>query len=68
MIRIEDAVQTLLSEGNIPQIAEAIASSKTRTMIPFDLSLVNLFRSHRISYDTAIKYALDRNRIRRQLH
>lgn len=68
MIRIEDAVQTLLSEGNIPQIAEAIASSKTRAMIPFDLSLVNLFRSQRISYDTAIKYALDRNRIRRQLH
>ena len=68
MVRIEDAVQTLLSEGNIPHIAETIASSMTRSMIPFDLSLVNLFRSQRISYDTAIKYALDRNRIRRQLH
>lgn len=68
MVRIGDAVQTLLSEGNIPQIAEAIASSKIRSMIPFDLSLVNLFRSQRISYDTAVKYALDRTRIRRQLH
>ena len=68
MVRIGETMQTLLSEGNIPQIAEAIASSKIRSMIPFDQSLVNLFRSQRISYDTAIKYALDRNRVRRQLH
>lgn len=68
VVRIGDGLRALLMEGNILQIADAIASSKTRAMIPFDLSLANLFRAQRISYDTAIKYALDKNKIRRQLY
>ena len=67
VVLMEDALRMLLAEGNIVQLAEAIASSKTRSVIPFDRSLVNLFRSQRISYDTAVKYALDKNKIRRQL-
>ena len=67
VVRMEGALQSLLAEGNIVRIADAIESSKTRSVISFDRSLVNLFRSQRISYDTAVKYAMDKNKIRRQL-
>ena len=67
VVQIGDTLRALLLEGGIAQIADAIAASKTRTMIPLDLSLVDLFRSQRITYDTAVKYALDKTRIRRLL-
>ena len=68
LVRMEDELRLLLTEGDISRLADAIAASKTRSVIPFDRSLAALFRAKRISYDTAIQHAMNKDRIRRQLY
>ena len=59
------AIRNLIREGKTPQIANAIATSGTEGNHLMDSSLITLFKQRKISSDTAIKAAHDREYVKR---
>ena len=59
------AIRNLIREGKTPQIANAIATSGTEGNHLMDSSLISLFKQRKISSDTAIKAAHDREYVKR---
>ena len=59
------AIRNLIREGKTPQIANAIATSGAEGNHLMDSSLITLFKQRKISSDTAIKAAHDREYVKR---
>ena len=59
------AIRNLIREGKTPQIANAIATSGSEGNHLMDSSLISLFKQRKITSDTAIKAAHDRDYVRR---
>ena len=57
------AIRNLIRENKVHQIASAMQSSASSGMILMDDSLSELYRAEKISRETAIAYAIDKNYI-----
>jgi twitching motility protein PilT len=61
------AIRNLIRENKIHQIGNAILTSGKNGMITMDNSLVELYKSKKISIETALNYAMDTNYIKKAL-
>lgn len=59
------AIRNLIREGKTPQIANAIATTGAEGNHLMDSSLISLYKQRKISSDTAIRAAHDREYVRR---
>ena len=59
------AIRNLIREGKTPQISNAIATSGAEGSHLMDSSLISLFKQRKITSDTAIRAAHDREYVRR---
>ena len=57
------AIRALIREDNIHQIDNYIKSGTQEGMIRMDDSLIELYKSNIISYDDALKYAIDQKQV-----
>ena len=61
------AIRNLIREGKTPQIANAIVTTAAEGNQLMDTSLINLFRQRKITSDTALHAAHDRDFVKRTL-
>lgn len=67
IMTVTPAIRNMIRDNKIPQIDGILYSSANQNMISLDTSLVNLYKSGRISKDTALSYATNREMIQRRL-
>ena len=67
IMTVTPAIQNMIRENKIPQIEGIIYSSDKEDMISMDTSLLKLFRSGRITRETALKYATNPEMLIRKL-
>ena len=67
IMSVTPAIRNMIRDNKIPQIDGILYSSANQNMISLDTSLVNLYKSGRISKDTALSYATNREMIQRRL-
>ena len=67
IMTVTPAIRNMIRDNKIPQIDGILYSSANQNMISLDTSLVNLYKSGRISQDTALSYATNREMIQRRL-
>jgi twitching motility protein PilT len=67
IMTVTPAIRNMIRDNKIPQIDGILYSSANQNMISLDTSLVNLYKSSRISKDTALSYATNREMIQRRL-
>ena len=67
VLRINTAVSNMIRERKTHMLTSAMQTGKEAGMIPFDDSLVALFKARKISAETAIKAASEPNSIRSRL-
>ena len=65
VMSVTPAIRNLIREGKTPQIANAIATSGAEGNHLMDSCLIQLFRQHKISSESAIKHAHDSDYVRR---
>ncbi len=68
IMTVTPAIQNMIRENKIPQIEGIIYSSDKEDMISMDTSLLKLFRSKRITRETALKYATNPEMLMRKLN
>ena len=68
IMTVTPAIQNMIRENKIPQIEGIIYSSDKEDMISMDTSLLKLFRSGRITRETALKYATNPEMLMRKLN
>ena len=68
IMKVTPAIQNMIRENKIPQIEGLIYSSDKEDMISMDSSLLKLFRSGRITRETALKYATNPEMLIRKLN
>ncbi len=68
IMKVTPAIQNMIRENKIPQIEGLIYSSDKEDMISMDTSLLKLFRSGRITRETALKYATNPEMLIRKLN
>ena len=68
IMTVTPAIQNMIRENKIPQIEGLIYSSDKEDMISMDTSLLKLFRSGRITRETALKYATNPEMLIRKLN
>ena len=68
IMKVTPAIQNMIRENKIPQIEGLIYSSDKEDMISMDNSLLKLFRSGRITRETALKYATNPEMLIRKLN
>lgn len=61
------AIRNLIREGKTPQIANAIVTSAAEGNQLMDMSLINLYRQRKITSDTVLHSAHDRDFVKRTL-
>ncbi|MCR5403312.1 MAG: Flp pilus assembly complex ATPase component TadA, partial [Butyrivibrio sp.] len=62
---VTDAIRNLIRSGNTPQIANAVATSNAIGGQTMDQALTRLSRSGQITKDMALRYAHDREFVKR---
>ena len=67
IMTVTPAIRNMIRDNKIPQIDGILYSSANQNMISLDTILVNLYKSGRISKDTALSYATNREMIQRRL-
>lgn len=67
IMTVTPAIRNMIRDNKIPQIDGILYSSANQNMISLDTSLVNLYKSGRITKDTALSYATNREMIQRRL-
>ena len=67
IMTVTPAIRNMIRDNKIPKIDGILYSSANQNMISLDTSLVNLYKSGRISKDTALSYATNREMIQRRL-
>ena len=67
IMTVTPAIRNMIRDNKSPQIDGILYSSANQNMISLDTSLVNLYKSGRISKDTALSYATNREMIQRRL-
>ena len=67
IMTVTPAIRNMIRDNKIPQIDGILYSSANQNMISLYTSLVNLYKSGRISKDTALSYATNREMIQRRL-
>jgi len=67
VLRVNPAVSNMIRERKTHMLTSAMQTSKEAGMIPFDDSLITLFKARKISAETAIKAASEPNSIRSKL-
>lgn len=65
VMMVNNAIRNLIREGKTPQIANAITSSASDGNQLMDTSLIQLYRQRKISSETAIRAAHDKDFVRR---
>ena len=61
------AIRNLIREGKTHQIQMALQTGQKYGMVTMDKSIINLYQTGEITRDTAVKYAVDREYILREL-
>lgn len=65
VMTVNNAIRNLIREGKTPQIANAITTSASDGNQLMDTSLIQLYRQRKISSETAIRAAHDKDFVRR---
>lgn len=61
------AIQNLIREGKTYQIQSSIQTGAKYGMKTMDMSLVELYKSNKISYETAVTYSVDKEMLSRMI-
>ena len=64
---VTPAIRNMIRENKIPQISGILYGASSRDMISMDSSLFNLYRSGRISKETALTYASNPDMLSKKL-
>jgi len=67
IMSVTPAIRNMIREKKIPQIEAMLYSSNKEDMISMDSSLLNLYKSGRITAETAVKYAANPEMLKRKL-
>ncbi len=67
VMRLTPAIRNMIRDNKVFQIEGVISSSSQNEMRSMDHSLLELYRAGRITRDTALKYALNQEMLRRRL-
>ncbi|MDD4797596.1 MAG: PilT/PilU family type 4a pilus ATPase [Eubacteriales bacterium] len=65
IMKVNDAIRNLIRENKTPQINNTIATAAAAGMIPMDRSLLELYRSRRITLEDAILFSVDPQYVRK---
>lgn len=68
IMSITPAIQNLIREGKSHQIQSSVQTGSKYGMKTMDMSLVELYKSNIINYETALTYAVDKEIITRMLN
>ena len=64
---INSAIQNLIREGKTHQIQSSIQTGSKYGMKTMDMSLVELYKTGAISYESALTYSIDRDMVKRMI-
>lgn len=64
---INSAIQNLIREGKTHQIQSSIQTGSKYGMKTMDMSLVELYKSGQISFESALTYSVDRDMVKRMI-
>ncbi len=67
IMTVTPAIRNMIRENKIPQISGILYGASSRDMISMDSSLFNLYRSGRISKETALTYASNPDMLSKKL-
>ncbi len=67
VMRLTPAIRNMIRDNKVFQIEGVISSSSQNEMRSMDHSLLELYKAGRITRDTALKYALNQEMLRRRL-
>ena len=67
VMRLTPAIRNMIRDNKVHQIEGVISSSAQGEMRSMDQSLLELYKKGRITKDTALKYALSQDMLRRKL-
>lgn len=67
IMTVTPAIRNMIRDNKIPQIDGILYASANQDMVSLDTSLAALYKSGRISKDTALAYATNREMIKRKL-
>ena len=68
VVGMEETLSAMLREKRLEDLQTAIQGSRTNTVVSLDRSLADLYRQQKISRETVLKNAVNRNSILRQLY
>lgn len=67
VLTMTSAVRNMIRENKTHQLQTVIQTGKSHGMISMDMSLINLYKSGELSQEDAIRYAYDRDYVRKQI-
>ena len=66
-VYLDDMLRDMLRANDLAGFEQAIAHSKTSGVIPFDRSLITMYRQQRITKETAMAHAFNKAMVTRQI-
>lgn len=67
IMTVTPAVRNMIRDNKIPQLEATLYSSANSDMVSMDMSLLNLYKSNRISAETALNYATNPDMLKKRL-
>ena len=67
ILTMTPAIRNMIRDNKIPQIEGVLYSSANADMVSMDSSLLNLYKSGRITADTALEFATNPDMLKKRL-